>query len=1352
MKQLFTFIIALFSITTMAQVTGDFRSKQSGSWNTVSTWEVFDAGNLQWNNATSVPTSSNSVWIQDGDSVVLTANAVCKDLHLNSDIAQGDVGRINTQSFRLSISGKIRAYTATKNTIPGTAVSNAHNSSAFITTGTGGKIQFVGTTREVMVSGEWASPANNYGWSLEFAMNSATDTAKIDANLRAGSITIASGVVQQLSGGPKPDNGSAGTGTFTINSGATYISSATGLFRTATDKFGTFTLNTGGFYVVPSSYSASPILAAGALILNGTVVTMNGFLPSTGGLAGADSAETFTNLTLRSNFSLTYNISINGVLGLTANNQLNLNGNTITYGPNSLVEYAGSTSQTTSDTELPLTGGPSGISINNPSGVNLHASRTYKTLRMVQGTLNLGANIFTYAANGTLEYMGTSAQTTANLEFPASNGPVNLTIGNPAHVTLHAARTISGQLKFLSGKLITTSTNLLTLGANASTSGADTTRYVDGPLANIVASSSLTSLQFPVGKAANFRPVSLNITQDAATPTTYTVELFNATPPSRTLPSTLQSVSSSRYWSVTKGTGANVTAASITGQYYNNFNANDNVDDTSLVRIARENGSNWDDLGGTGSKPNYGSVTSTVNFTSLGNFVMAKATPAGSLYPYPIVSIDSLQYVIAQKLGAANTLPDYVNPTFKNSVYRDTVQVEGIVSFDPRYYGLSFNRRATFIQNAAGGAWSGIEIMCDPTTVSGWSGGLTTYKNATQFNQNSVPGLRVRYVCILKNFNGSGATTSGETQLNILPYPAEIVDLNPVSITPTVVTIDKFMKSDGAGGQTIQHTTGEPYEGVYVQFNNVTVVDRTGPNNNRWNWSIQDQSGNKIATYDFSAYFRNDHREDTVGTGATTTPTFTPPNIGVTLSYIRGVITETFNTGSGTWQYVFSPLTPTDLGPALAQAPVVSNRKRTPVVANSTTPVVVTARITDDSTVVSATLNYAVGINTTSFTSVPMTMASGTASDGVWTGTIPAQANGSIVKYFIRGTDNGGRSGFSPDSLATNSAYMVVDGGVTSIQQIQMSPYSNGNSIWMNDTLTNVSIKGIVTATSKTSDLGLVTIQDGNNPNSGIFVTAGVGDGIDQWNRGDSVVINSCVVRENFNVTTLYSAGGSNHIVAGTGKTLPAFVSSLNSDSVHAKVAAQTEPYEGMLVQFDSVYVINQNADAPSNFGEFAIGKDSSKTVGLRVDDQSNDIGTNFNLDSLASKQKLAFLKGVLYFSFGNWKMLPRNRDDIAGFKSDYSTSVSNVVADNIQFTVYPNPASNQLNLRVVNPGYSLFSQDMDFIITDLTGKRVMELPLMGNVNVLNKNIDISTLAPGVYFCTFHAGNSAKTVKLIKTN
>ena len=68
--------------------------------------------------------------------------------------------------------------------------------------------------------------------------------------------------------------------------------------------------------------------------------------------------------------------------------------------------------------------------------------------------------------------------------------------------------------------------------------------------------------------------------------------------------------------------------------------------------------------------------------------------------PYPLVSIDSLQFVKASKLDSNNTSPDYISPFSKNPTYKDTIQVEGIVTFDPKTYGLSTtkSRYGAFLQ------------------------------------------------------------------------------------------------------------------------------------------------------------------------------------------------------------------------------------------------------------------------------------------------------------------------------------------------------------------------------------------------------------------------------------------------------------------------------------------------------------------------------------------------------------------------------------------------------------------------------------------------------------------------------
>jgi hypothetical protein len=100
--------------------------------------------------------------------------------------------------------------------------------------------------------------------------------------------------------------------------------------------------------------------------------------------------------------------------------------------------------------------------------------------------------------------------------------------------------------------------------------------------------------------------------------------------------------------------------------------------------------------------------------------------------------------------------------------------------------------------------------------------------------------------------------------------------------------------------------------------------------------------------------------------------------------------------------------------------------------------------------------------------------------------------------------------------------------------------------------------------------------------------------------------------------------------------------------AISASAARRPElaPYEGMLMKFDSVYVVNTNADAPSNFGEFTINKDSSKTTGLRVDDISTRLPDNFNVN-LVKNQFMSSVKGIFTLTFSNWKLQPRDSNDL---------------------------------------------------------------------------------------------------------
>ena len=188
------FLIVLSSLINFknvsAQATGDFRSKTSGQWGNTSTWEIFDGA--IWNAAGSLPTSSTSVWIQDGNEVTLAANGSCKDLHLNADIDGADNNRLTISTFTLSVFGKLRTYTGAFNTIPGTNSTGLNNSLTFLTT-TSGKLQITGTSRDITTSGEWGVPVNCRDFTLEVSMNSSSDVATFKTNFRAGAIFVAVG-------------------------------------------------------------------------------------------------------------------------------------------------------------------------------------------------------------------------------------------------------------------------------------------------------------------------------------------------------------------------------------------------------------------------------------------------------------------------------------------------------------------------------------------------------------------------------------------------------------------------------------------------------------------------------------------------------------------------------------------------------------------------------------------------------------------------------------------------------------------------------------------------------------------------------------------------------------------------------------------------------------------------------------------------------------------------------------------------------------------------------------------------------------------------------------------------------
>lgn len=700
--------------------------------------------------------------------------------------------------------------------------------------------------------------------------------------------------------------------------------------------------------------------------------------------------------------------------------------------------------------------------------------------------------------------------------------------------------------------------------------------------------------------------------------------------------------------------------------------------------------------------------------------------------PYPIIPIDTVQFVSQNKLLATppNDSPDYVAP-MKNPTFRDTVRFEGIVLFDPRFYGLSTSRKATYLSaDTIARPWGGVMAMCEPSGSGVVPGQGQTNLQAliaqSKFYDNMKPGMKVRYTGVIRAFQNDNQVNTLAANPN-WDNSIEILDFGPLKVKPAEIQVSEIQTGNANTGYVQQKATGEKWEGVYVEVKNVVVLTRSqfGTGNTRWNWAVGDDNGNGLEIRDFSGFFRNDNFTDSV----LPANRFTAPTIGTRISYIRGVITEYIIVG-GEPRYGISPLYPDDIGPTSYTPPTVSTISRMPAMATATDSVLVSTRIQQGSARLNAVrLYYSLGVNNNNFDSITLTRNTLPNDTMVWFGRIPAFADGSVIRYRIRPLDINNQS-----TLSNDAAYLVTANGVRSIKELRFSPFANYNSIWNGDSLFNIDVRGIVTATNMTQGTtNIITVQHGNDSFSAVVINRSVNDGTASWRVGDSVSITSGVVRESFGITTLNNIRGT---VIRSGNTLPEPKKDLTiADIVTLNSAVPTrtrlKPWEGMLLQFDSVFVVNKNADAPSNFGEFLINHDKAATNGLRVDDISTSLPDLFN-DNLGLGQFMSHAKGILYFSFSNWKLQPRDSNDLDfSDMPDTENPVISLSGNNPfemdQFTSY------------VEPGFSA-TDNKDGDIT-------------ANV-IVTGSVDTATV--GAYTLTYSvedaAGNRASVTRTVRVN
>jgi hypothetical protein len=460
------------------------------------------------------------------------------------------------------------------------------------------------------------------------------------------------------------------------------------------------------------------------------------------------------------------------------------------------------------------------------------------------------------------------------------------------------------------------------------------------------------------------------------------------------------------------------------------------------------------------------------------------------------VSISDINYVSPSDLATCNDTSAYLGQTV---ITRGVVVTPGNVTEVASGSVTGGLRPFIFIQDTAVGGQStpfaGIEVM---GVYQSSTGSLQVPATFTQ----ALPGDIVEVKGVVGEYNGSN-------QLSL----ADANSFSIVNIISSSVVSDTITVGDLNDPQFVNNVaTGEPYEGSFVTLTDVTVTQVIPFSGNRVSFNIVDGNGNAMNVSDrFLAQKLNSWT--TVNPNSPQSQgAFVPPVPGTFYNSISGVVRHDANgcTGDNGRGYEINPFDAShyDIGYA---PPYISNFERDPSIPTSNQDVEIVCSITDfDGSVDSVAFVWS-SVDTQSvanFTVAPMTLAAGTTDEFEFE--IPQQADGTLIRYYIYAKDNDGNESYLPSKPINQATpnfdfYTVRDNGLI-IPDIQFTYNSNGASPLDG---VEVTVKGIVTASTKIGDLGFLYIQDETATSwAGIWC---VGIGLNTYYRNEEVEVTGFV-------------------------------------------------------------------------------------------------------------------------------------------------------------------------------------------------------------------------------------------------
>lgn len=565
------FLVVLILLSTAPIFAATRYSVASGNWNSTSTWSATSGGTA----GASVPAGGDNVFLENGRTVTVTANASCASITFTG--TGNDATLIINSSVTLTVSGDV-------------TLNNVANSSKSCTVSGTGTLFC-----DNLIVGSNASPSSNNTTYIH-TFNSSIANLNISGNLAINSYI-----------GTRTSR--RGNGVFNLASGTISVA---GSVTTSNEND-----------VNNSTFSLESDPQTGTLILSGTTpFNLSGTGTNTISLAGTSTLVSYSGTSAQTVYATTYtNLTLSGsgvktLTGSTVNGILSIEGAATTtgsipaYGAGSAIRYKGSSSQSTG-IELPSTfSGSGGIVIDNPSGVTLSASLTItNTLTLTSGAFNTGANTLTLngpSITGTPENLTTTSSsglvfggTSPGVSIPSSVTNLrNLTINNSNGITVNSDITLS------SAGILTLTSGLLNVGSHilsVTNTSASAIVYNNGSFVNVTSGSLQRSFPsglsgtgnnylFPIGEGGNYKAINLaDINTGAAGPV---LRASVSSTGAVTGDNTTIGPVDPRCWSLINTNSGNFTSAKI--ELFEN-----NLDETKTVGMASTMSGQYSSIGGT---------------------------------------------------------------------------------------------------------------------------------------------------------------------------------------------------------------------------------------------------------------------------------------------------------------------------------------------------------------------------------------------------------------------------------------------------------------------------------------------------------------------------------------------------------------------------------------------------------------------------------------------------------------------------------------------------------------------------------------------------------------------------------